>query len=230
MSRVRRWWLHGRKLFLTLLMQLSGVPLLGQVALRLAGAIAGPYKDRRMLAQLTKRSYISPHAQIRCPRLSLGQSCFIDDGVTIYAHSDGGQVRLGDRVHLYRGTIIEIGAGGDVVIGSDTHIQSACNIKGFLGSTIIGANVQVAPHCAFSPYEHNFEDAGVAIQAQGLRSSGDIVLEDDVWLGAGVLVLDGAHIGKGAVVGAGAVVTKGIPANAIAVGVPARVLRLRGGG
>jgi acetyltransferase-like isoleucine patch superfamily enzyme len=195
---------------------------------RIAEALAGPYKDRRILAQVTGRSYVSTHAQVRCPRLHLGRSCFIDDGVTIYAHSDGGEVRLGDRVYVYRGTIIEVGAGGSVIIGDDTHVQSSCNLKGFLGDLIIGRNVQIAPHCGFSPYEHNFQQRDMPIKAQGVRSAGDIVLEDDVWLGLGVAVLEGIRIGKGAVIGAGAVVTKDVPAYAVAAGVPARVIRMRG--
>jgi acetyltransferase-like isoleucine patch superfamily enzyme len=228
MSRIRRWVRHLRELMLQILMTVSGLPVLGRLALLLAGAITGPYKDRRVLAKLTTRSYISPHAQIRCPRLHLGYNCFIDDHVTIYSHSDGGEVRLGDRVHLYRGTIVEVGAGGSVIIGQNTHIQAFCNLKGFKGNLIIGRDVQIAPHCGFSPYEHNFEDRDRVIHQQGIRSAGDIVLEDDVWLGLGVAVLEGVHIGKGAIIGAGAVVTEDIPAYAIAVGVPARVIRMRG--
>jgi acetyltransferase-like isoleucine patch superfamily enzyme len=209
-------------------MQLSPVPLLGRLAVRFAEALVGPYKDRRILAHVSDQSYISSRAQIWCPRLRLARSCFVDDGVTIYAHSDGGEVRLGDRVHLYRGTIIEVGAGGSVCIGADTHIQAGSNLKGFLGSVIIGSNVQVAPNCGFSPYEHNFEERSLPIKSQGIRSGGDIVLEDDVWLGLGVKVLEGVRIGRGAVIGAGAVVTKDIPAYAVAVGVPARVICIRG--
>jgi len=227
-ARINRWVRHLHRIALTALMQVSNMPILGGLTLRVAGAMTGPYKDRRILAQVTRHSYVSPSAQIRCARLRLGQNCFIDDGVTIYGHVDGGKVSLGDRVHLYRGTIIEVGAGGNVIIGDDTHIQSGCNLKGFLNSTIIGRNVQVAPHCSFSPYEHEFEDRQVPIRSQGIRSAGDIVLEDDVWLGAGVEVLEGVCIGTGAVVGAGAVVTKSLPAYAIAVGVPARVVRMRG--
>jgi acetyltransferase-like isoleucine patch superfamily enzyme len=129
---------------------------------------------------------------------------------------------------VYRDTIIEIGAGGSVIIGDNTHIQASCHLKGFLGSLIIGRDVQIAPHCGFSPYEHNFEDRDLVIHQQGIRSGGNIVLEDDVWLGLGVAVLEGVRIGKGAIIGAGAVVTEDIPAYAIAVGVPARVIRMRG--
>ena len=227
MSRIRRWARHLYEVILVILITVSGVPVFGRLALLLAEWLVGPYKDRRILAKLTPRSYISPHAQIRCPRLQLGHHCFIDERVTIYSHSDGGEVRLGDRVHLYRDTIIEVGSGGSVIIGENTHIQAACNLKGFLGNVIIGRDVQIAPHCGFSPYEHNFKDRAAVIHQQGIRSAGDIVIEDDVWLGLGVAVLEGVHIGKGAVIGAGAVVTKDVPAYAIAGGVPARVIRMR---
>jgi len=60
-----------------------------------------------------------------------------------------------------------------------------------------------------------------------LLSKGGIVVEDDVWLGYGVIVLDGVRIGKGAVIGAGSVVNQDIPSGAIAVGVPARVVKSR---
>jgi len=209
------------------LMRASTAPLIGRLCMALAGALRGPYKDKRILATLTERPYISPRAQIHCPRLSVGAHCFIDDYVTLYAHHDGGEIRLGEGVHIYRGTIIEVGRGGSVIIGDNTHIQAYCNIKGFLGSTIIGKNVQIAPHCGFSPYEHSFANPDVAIREQEIVSAGDIVLEDDVWLGLSVQVLDGVTIGKGTVVGAGAVVTKDLPPNCVAVGVPARVIRHR---
>ena len=60
-----------------------------------------------------------------------------------------------------------------------------------------------------------------------MQTKGGIVIEDDVWLGFGVIVLDGVRIGKGAVIGAGAVVTKDIPEGAIAAGIPARVIKMR---
>ena len=210
------------------LMALSAKPLIGGLCMRLAGAMRGPYKDRRILSYLTENAYVSPLAQIHCQRLVIGKQCFIDDGVTLFAHPDGGEIRLGEGVHIYRGTIIEIGKGGSVTIGDHSHIQSHCNIKGFLSSTRIGRNVQIAPHCGFSPYEHGFHDTGASIREQAITSKGDIVLADDVWLGLNVQVLDGVSIGKGTVIGAGAVVTKSMPANSICVGVPARVLRQRG--
>jgi acetyltransferase-like isoleucine patch superfamily enzyme len=213
----------------TTLMRLSSRRFIGRLCTRLAVAMRGPYKDRRVLAYLTENPFISPRADVHCPRLTIGPHAFIDDGVTIFAHEDGGEVRLGQGVHIYRGTIIEIGRGGSVLIGAHSHIQSHCNIKGFLGSTRIGKGVQIAPHCGFSPYEHGFEDHGVEIREQEITSSGDIVLEDNVWLGLNVQVLDGVTIGEGTVVGAGAVVTRDLPPGSVAVGVPARVIRKRAG-
>lgn len=219
-----------KKSLLQALMSASGRRGLGRWPMWLASRMVGPYKDKKVLANLTPKPYISPKAQIQCANLHIGQHAFIDDFVTIYGHDDGKGIYIGDRVHIHRGTIIEVGAGGKVVIDDDTHIQGNCNLKGFLGSTYIGKHVQLAPQCALSPYEHGVDDVSKPIREQPIHSKGDIVLGDDVWLGIGVVVLDGVTIGEGAVVGARAVVTKDVPAYAIAVGMPAKVLRQRGQG
>jgi acetyltransferase-like isoleucine patch superfamily enzyme len=65
------------------------------------------------------------------------------------------------------------------------------------------------------------------MREQPLSSRGPIVIEDDVWLGYGVVVLSGARIGRGAVIGANSVVSGAIPPGAVAVGAPARVVRFR---
>lgn len=76
------------------------------------------------------------------------------------------------------------------------------------------------------PYNHGMSP-DVPVRNQPLTSRGGITIGDDAWLGYGVIVLDGVHIGDGAVVAAGAVVVNNIPAMAIAGGVPAKVLRFR---
>lgn len=210
------------------LMAVSGPTGGGRLATRLAvWLLGGVYKDRKLLANLTPRPFISPLAQIRCADLRVGRHAFIDDDVTIYAHDDGGRVEVGEFSSLHRGTVIEIGAGGSVVIGRDSHIQGACNLKGFVADLRIGNQVQIAPQCAFSPYQHTFAERTQPIKNQPLASKGPIVIEDDAWLGLGVIVLDGVTIGRGAVIGAGAVVTGDVPPYAIAVGVPARVVGTR---
>ena len=196
----------------------------------LAGLPLGPYKDkRRLLRYVGDRAYVSPRAQIQCPKLQMGPRCFIDDYVTVYAHPEAqGEVLLEKRVHIYRWSIVELGQGeGSLHIGSNTHIQSGCTLNAFVGNIIIGANCMIAPRCAFMPYQHSFADTGRPMREQPLTSKGDIVIEDDVWLGLHVCVMDGVTIGQGAIVGAGAVVTKDIPPYAIAGGIPACVIRFR---
>jgi acetyltransferase-like isoleucine patch superfamily enzyme len=89
----------------------------------------------------------------------------------------------------------------------------------------MGPRVQIAPNCAFYPYNHGFAP-GKPILHQPLESKGDILIEEDAWLGVGVIVLDGVRIGKGAVIAAGSVVTQNIPDGAIAMGAP-RVVKMR---
>jgi acetyltransferase-like isoleucine patch superfamily enzyme len=75
-------------------------------------------------------------------------------------------------------------------------------------------------------YDHRFADLAVPVRLQGLITA-PVVIGNNVWLGSKVSVLRGVRIGDNAIIGAGAVVTHDIPANAIAAGVPARVLRYR---
>lgn len=198
---------------------------MGRAATRLAVAFSPPYKGRRYLARLNARGYFAPSAAIHCRHLVTGQNVFIGDRVTIY-EADDGEVALGDRVFVHQDSIIEVGMGGRVDIGTDTHIQPRCQLSAYKGALTIGRNVQVAPNCAFYPYNHATA-AGQSIKQQPLQTKGGIVIEDDVWLGCGVIVLDGVRIGRGAVVGAGAVVTTDVPSNAIAIGAPARVIAAR---
>lgn len=88
----------------------------------------------------------------------------------------------------------------------------------------IGRNCMIGPNCYITDANHQIAP-GLAPAAQPVSSRG-VVIEDEVWLGARVIVLRGVTIGRGAVVGAGAVVTKNIPAHAVAAGVPARILRM----
>ncbi|PQV63701.1 Hexapeptide repeat of succinyl-transferase [Abditibacterium utsteinense] len=75
-------------------------------------------------------------------------------------------------------------------------------------------------------HDHRFDNLEIPIREQGIVSA-PVVIGKNVWLGAKVTVLKGVTIGDNAVVGANAVVTKNLPKNAIAVGIPAKVIRLR---
>lgn len=95
------------------------------------------------------------------------------------------------------------------------------------GRIILGKNVLTAANCMYVAYSHNWENPEKPIMFQDCFD-GDIIIEDDVWLGHGVTVCAGVTIGKGSVVGAGSVVTRDIPPYSIAVGSPARIVKRRG--
>jgi acetyltransferase-like isoleucine patch superfamily enzyme len=208
-------------------MRFAGLTRRGRLATRLATWCTPPYKGRAYLARMNPQGFISPSTIIHHSDLHLGAKVFIGDNVIIYQASiDGGPVKLGDCVHLHRDIIIEVGFGGSLTIGANTAIQPRCQFSAYEAPIRIGCDVQIAPYCAFYPYDHGFAP-GELIRKEPFQTKGGIVIEDDVWLGVGVIVLDGVRIGKGAVIGAGAVVTRDVPDGAIAMGVPARVVKMR---
>jgi virginiamycin A acetyltransferase len=150
---------------------------------------------------------------------------------------------MADIEESKRGTLIEIGArtaidsfvkikpaggSGEMVIGADCAINSGTVM--YTGNGIrIGDAVLIAANCTLAPTNHEFGDATKRIRDQGFQPSrGGIVIEDDVWLGANVVVLDGAVIGKGCVVAAGAVVRGVLEPYSIYAGAPAQRLGARG--
>lgn len=214
-----KWWTHfwARR---------SGRTRLGRLAARFASWFAPPHKDRVSLAKLNPNGYIEPTAQIYHNGLELGKNVFIGDRVIIYQALDGGPVRLGDRVTLLRDTIIETGKGGSLTIGEESYIHPRCQMNAHKGSIYIGKGVMVAANSAFYPHNHGVAP-DLPIRFQPLESKGDIYVGDEAWIGTGVIVLGGVRIGEGAVVGAGSVVINDVPDGAIAVGVPARVVKHR---
>ena len=137
----------------------------------------------------------------------------------------GGGIQIGARTHVGDGALL-ITNGGDITIGSDCSINPYCVLYG-LGGLRIGNFVRIAAHTVIVPANHTFADPLNPIHHQPETKQG-VVIEDDVWIGAGCRILDGVKIGRGSVIGAGAVVTRSIPSMSVAVGVPAKVVRRRG--
>ena len=98
------------------------------------------------------------------------------------------------------------GGMGDLTIGANSFINSGCVL--YTGNGIrIGQNVAVAANCTFASSNHEYADRNTLIVRQGFRpSKGGISIGDDVWIGANVVLLDGAHVGDGCVISAGSVV------------------------
>ncbi len=215
-----------RRLWTAFWVRKSSLTRLGRLAARLATVFTPAYKGMAHLASLAPHGFVSASAGIAHNDVRFGKHVFIGDRVLIYKTCTGGYVDLKDEVVLYGDTIIETADHGNVTIGEETHIQPRCQIVAGKASIIIGKRVEMAPGCALYPFNHGME-LNQSIREQPLVSKGDIVIEDDVWLGYGVIVLDGVRIGKGAVIAAGSIVTHDIPENAIAMGTPARVVRIR---
>jgi tetrahydrodipicolinate N-succinyltransferase len=106
-----------------------------------------------------------------------------------------------------------------LVIGQDAYINRNTMVDAH-EHVEIGRNCIIGPHCYITDGNHGMA-AGESVQSQPMQAN-PVIMEDDVWLGAGVIILSGIRIGQGAVVGAGAVVTKDVPPNTIVAGVPAR--------
>ncbi|MCH7637051.1 MAG: acyltransferase [Proteobacteria bacterium] len=208
-------------------MSVAGLGTMGRIATRLAAAFAPPYMARFYLARVTASPYVDPSAIIHHGKLELGSHAFIADRVIIYQAAEGGRVIIGDSTHLLRDSVLETGQGGNIEIGTDTFLHPRCQVMAYKGDVTIGDHVAVAPNCAFYAYNHGTQ-ADELIKRQPLETRGGISIGDGAWLGFGVIVLDGVCIGAGAIIGAGSVVTDDIPANAIAVGNPARVVSKRG--
>lgn len=207
-------------------MSLAGLKGLGKIATSLASMVAPPHKARVALAAMNRSGYIDPNATIYHSDLYIAANIFISDRVLIYQAREGGQIRLGSRVGIHRDSILETGLGGEIVIDRNTWIHPRCQLNAYLGSIMIGREVLIGPNCAFYSYDHCFLPNKEIIE-QPLKTKGNIIIEDGVWFGVGVIVLSGVRIGKGAVIGAGSVVTKDIESNAIAVGRPAKTIGRR---
>ncbi len=92
----------------------------------------------------------------------------------------------------------------------------------------MGDNCRFAAYCyLIGGSEYKFDRVDIPIAEQGVISKGGIKVDANVWLGAGVTVVDGVKIERDVIVGAGAVVLKNLPPFAIATGVPAQIVKVR---
>ena len=114
----------------------------------------------------------------------------------------------------------------NVSIGNNVGFNAGCWLNGGGGITI-GDHVLFGPRVIIHSANHRFDRLDVPICEQG-HDHKEVVIEDNVWVGAGCIILPGVTIHSGAVVAAGAVVTQSVPANAVVGGVPARLIRMRG--
>lgn len=176
-----------------------------------------------------KRFGLGRHVRIISPDcLEVGDDVTILDYGYLHCLSVNG-VRFGNQVSVERNLWLSCGVTegneGAFLIGDCSFIGPNAVI-GAGGWIAIGSHVQIGPNVTITAENHRFSGVNQMIDQQGLTHEG-ITIEDDCWIGGGVSILDGVTLGRGSVVGAGAVVTRSLPSYSVAVGVPARVIRMR---
>ncbi len=178
----------------------------------------------RLLKRQGRGAVWGRNVSLRHPqKIIVGDRCVIDEYCMLSAQGDENSgITLGQEVLLGRGTVVGT-RNGTVEIGDYSNIGANCRI-GTTSRVVFGKHVLLAANCYVGGAQHKFDRLDIPIMRQGYESKGGVTIEDDVWLGAGVTVVDGVRIGTGSVIGAGAVVTKDIPPYSIAMGVPAKVV------
>ena len=159
----------------------------------------------------------------------LGPGAYIDQGAYLHACPNG--IRIGANTIVMHGAVLHVYNFRDlphsgITIGKDSLVGEYSVIRG-QGGVQIGDRVYTSPFTQIIAVNHVFDDPNRPFVDQGITAEG-IVIEDDVWLGAGAVITDGVKVGKGAVVAAGAIVTKDVAPHTVVGGVPARVIRTIG--
>ncbi len=204
----------------TVLTLFSGLPTVFGSVLRartyhsvLGGMGKGCFIEKDVRWQVPRAVYLGQ-------RVMIGENCFID------AHSLSGRIELKDDVWLSRDCYLVAGRGAKIIVEDNAYIGHRCLFYGH-GGIHLGKDALLANDVQLICGNHSFARRDVPIRAQPTEER-PIVIEDDVWLGASVIVLGGVTVGQGAVVGAGSVVTRDLPPYSIARGVPAQIVGERG--
>jgi len=180
----------------------------------------------RLIGRVGRNVTFGANVVLRHPhKITIGDNVVIDDHCCLDAKGTTNEgIRIGTGVFVGRNTILSC-KNGDIDL--DDHANIGFNVEVFSAARVrIGKHVLVAAYTYLVGGDHLFDRVDVPVLYQGRTAQG-IEVDDNVWLGAHVVVSDGSRVGRDAIIGAGAVVRGEIPPFAIAAGVPARVIRDR---
>jgi acetyltransferase-like isoleucine patch superfamily enzyme len=158
-------------------------------------------------------------------KIHIGNDVVVDDNCLLDAKGESNRgIRIGGGVFIGRNTILSC-KNGDIELGDHANIGFNCEL--FSASRVtIGSSALLAAYTYVIGGDHDFSDPSKSVLEQ-TRTSAGVTIGPGAWMGAGAKILDGVTIGHHAVVGAGAVVRTDVPAHAVAVGVPARIVSNR---
>jgi acetyltransferase-like isoleucine patch superfamily enzyme len=163
------------------------------------------------------------------PRLLITLWGYLKYGCLI---SPKAEVEITSQLSIGRKSIISSftkvkSSDGPLRIGRNVEISNGCVITSHDTGTYIGDDCMIGPNCSIIGNNYHYDRLDVPIRLQGKSSAKGIRIADNVWLGAGCVVLDGADIGAGTIVTPNSVVSGRIPASSIAQGNPAKVIFTR---
>lgn len=181
----------------------------------------------RLILKMDGMAAIENNVRLRFANyIRLGKGVYLDQGAYLHACPDG--IEIGEGSIVMHGAVLHVynfrslpHAG--IRIGRDSLIGEYSVIRG-QGGVTIGDRVYTSPFTQIIAVNHVFSDPQRPFVEQGITAEG-IIVEDDVWLGAGAIITDGVRVGKGAVVAAGAVVTRDVPPHTVVAGVPAKPVK-----
>jgi acetyltransferase-like isoleucine patch superfamily enzyme len=151
----------------------------------------------------------------------VGKNVIVEDGVRIF-HPEN--IEIGDNVYIGHDAILKGYYNSDLIIGSNVWIGQGCFIHAAGGLTI-GNHVGIGPHVKIHAAFHQDDEVTlILVQPIAFES---IVVEDNVNIGIGAMIMHGVTLRSGTKVGANAVVTKTFAPNSVIAGVPARLIRTR---
>lgn len=233
-SRAQTSMIEGLRLYMSRQASSAGRYLLEQTLMAVAGWIPTVLGLglRSILYRLMMRmdGWVAIENGVRlrfADNIRLGYGVYLDQGVYLHACPNG--IDIGPETIVMHGAVLHVYNFRDlphagIKIGRNSLIGEYSVIRG-QGGVQIGDRVYTSPFTQIIAVNHVFDDPHRPFVEQGITADG-IVIEDDVWLGAGAIITDGVRVGQGAVVAAGAVVTKDVPAHTVVGGVPARPIKL----
>lgn len=180
----------------------------------------------RLLGSCGRNVVFGQNVVLRHPhKVHIADNVVIDDNCLVDAKGDTNRgIRIGSGVFVGRNSILSC-KNGDIELADGANIGFNCEV--FSASRVrIGAGTLLAAYTYVIGGDHDFSDPSKSILEQGRKSDG-VQIGEGAWIGAGAKVLDGVTIGDKAIIGAGAVVTRDVPAQAVAVGIPAKVTATR---